>query len=260
VVSRFVRKVRTSSGAVAVRIVTRRGRRVERIEHVGSAHSDGELALLLALVGERLAPGQGLLDRGEVPARAARLEEVADWTRRSRAPAGQQALDEALDAAAAPGPPRRGRRPAAGAGGQVVATSSLVLWQALTGAYRRLGFDTLADEAFRAMVLARIIEPTSRTDSLRVLAEIGAPCPSVRTLYRSLKRCQEGDYRDKLAKASEEDTGAKALRKVGMSKLRRGRGHAPYGCCDGSGWRDLNPRPLRPEACRAGCSRWPLVG
>jgi hypothetical protein len=49
VVSRFVRRVRTSSGAVAVQIVTRRGRQVERIEHVGSAHSDGELALLLGL-------------------------------------------------------------------------------------------------------------------------------------------------------------------------------------------------------------------
>jgi hypothetical protein len=133
----------------------------------------------------------------------------------------------------------------------VVATSSLVLWQVLTDAYRRLGFDQLADEAFRAMVLARIIEPTSKTDSLRVLAEIGAPCPSVRTLYRSLKRCQAGDYRDTLAKAcaarssaagglsamvmydcttlhfeiSDEDTelkpGAKPLRKVGMSKEHR---------------------------------------
>jgi transposase len=247
VVSRFVRKVRTSSGAVAVQVVTRRGRRVERIEHVGSAHDDGELALLLASAGERLRPGQDALDLGEVPTSATRLEEVADWTSELGAPAGQQVLDEAPDAAAAPIPPRRGRRPAAGAGGQVVATSSLVLWQVLTDAYRRLGFEALADEAFRAMVLARIIEPTSKTDSLRVLAEIGAPCPSVRTLYRSLKRCQDNDYRDTLAKAcaarssaagglsamvmydcstlhfeiSDEDTGSTPLRKVGMSKEHR---------------------------------------
>jgi len=45
VVSRFVRKVRTSSGAVAVQIVTRRGQRVEQVEHLGSAHTDAELAL-----------------------------------------------------------------------------------------------------------------------------------------------------------------------------------------------------------------------
>jgi hypothetical protein len=121
-----------------------------------------------------------------VPALAARLDEVADWTGERRAPAGQQVLEatESAEAAEAAVPPRRGRGAAAGTGGQVVATSSLVLWQVLTDAYGRLGFDRLADEAFRAMVLARIIEPTSKTDSLRVLAEIGAPCPSVRTLHR----------------------------------------------------------------------------
>lgn len=89
VVSRFVRKVRTSSGAVAVQIVTRRGRQVERIEHVGSARSDGQLALLLASARERLRPRQDALDLGEVPALATRLEEVADWTSERRAPAGQ---------------------------------------------------------------------------------------------------------------------------------------------------------------------------
>ncbi len=55
VVSRFVRKVRTASGAVAVQIVTRQGRVVERVEHVGSAHTDADLVLLLAAARERLA-------------------------------------------------------------------------------------------------------------------------------------------------------------------------------------------------------------
>jgi hypothetical protein len=73
----------------------------------------------------------------------------------------------------------------------VVGTSSLLLWQVLTDAYRRLGFDALADEAFRAMVLARIVEPTSEADSLRVLADLGAPAPGLRTLFRSLKRCRD---------------------------------------------------------------------
>ncbi|HXU97906.1 MAG TPA: hypothetical protein VFP03_07380 [Jiangellaceae bacterium] len=52
----------------------------------------------------------------------------------------------------------------------------------LTDAYRRLGFDALADEVFRAMALARIVEPTSEADSLRVLADLGAPAPGLRTL------------------------------------------------------------------------------
>ena len=75
-----MRKVRTASGAVAVQVVTRRGRQVERIEHVGSAHTDAELALLLAAARERLSPGQDVLDLGDLPVVPARMEEVADWT------------------------------------------------------------------------------------------------------------------------------------------------------------------------------------
>jgi hypothetical protein len=96
VVSRFVRKVRTASGAVAVQVVTRRGRQVERIEHVGSAHTDAELALLLAAARERLSPGQDVLELGDLPVVPARMDEVADWaggsglpcSRRSRQPVG----------------------------------------------------------------------------------------------------------------------------------------------------------------------------
>jgi hypothetical protein len=49
------------------------------------------------------------------------------------------------------------------------------LWGALCGAYDVLGFDEAAGggEAFRQPVLARIIEPTSKQDSIRVLAGTG---------------------------------------------------------------------------------------
>jgi hypothetical protein len=197
VASRFVRKVRTASGAVAVQIVTRRGRQVEQVEHLGSAHTDAELALLLATAHERLTGGQDALDLGDLLVEPPRMDDIADWTRERRAATGQGALDEQTPAAR----PGRGRPSSVDAGGRVVATSSLLLWQVLTDAYSRLGFDMLADETFRAMVLARIVEPTSKADSLRVLAEIGAPAPSLSTLFRSLKRCQTSDYRDTLAKA-----------------------------------------------------------
>jgi hypothetical protein len=80
VVSRLVRKVRTASGAVAVQVVTRRGRQVEQVEHVGSAHTDAELALLLGAAQERLSPGQDVLDLGDLAAVAVRMVDVADWT------------------------------------------------------------------------------------------------------------------------------------------------------------------------------------
>lgn len=72
----------------------------------------------------------------------------------------------------------------------------------LTSAYARLGFDVLGDDGFRAMVLARIVEPTSKAEVVRVLEEIDAPAVSLRTLFRSLARSQEQDYRGQLATAA----------------------------------------------------------
>ena len=190
VVSRFVRKVRTASGAVAVQVVTRRGRQVEQVEHVGSAHTDAELALLLAVAREFLAPGQDVLDLGCLLVVPARMDDVADWT------AAPDLLVRSATSAA-------GGRPAAvAAGGRVVGTSADLLWGVLTGAYRQLGFEVLGDAGFRAMVLARIVEPTSKAEVVRVLDEIGAPAVSLRTLFRSLARCQAQDYRGQLATAA----------------------------------------------------------
>ena len=66
--------------------------------------------------------------------------------------------------------------PALAAGNTIVVKpDEQTLWDALCRAYDALGFDhaTGGDEVFRDLVLARIIEPTSKQDSLRVLAETG---------------------------------------------------------------------------------------
>ena len=231
--SRFVRRVRTASGAVAVQLVVKEHGEIVEIEHVGSAHADSELALLLAAARERLQPGQQALDLGELAAEPARVSDIADWTRPEP--------DRPLSADPAP-PPSPGRPRADRAGGRVVGTSALTLWNVMLDAYARLGFDALDDEAFRAMTLARVIEPTSKADTVRVLDEIGAPAPAVRTLFRALARCAERDYRGQLAKACLtqatrngvlglvlydvttlhfEAENEDALRKVGMSKERR---------------------------------------
>ncbi|MGH8828401.1 MAG: IS1634 family transposase, partial [Jiangellaceae bacterium] len=227
--SRFVRKVRTSSGAVAVQVVTREGRQVVEVDHVGSAHTDAELELLLQAAEDRLRPGQETLDLGPLERVRARVSDVADWTRSGPEP---------LPVEQASGRPR-----VTGGGGQVLATSALLLWEALTSAYTRLGFDAVDDETFRALVLARIIEPTSKADTVRVLGEVGVSSPALNTIYRCLRRCQKRDYRGQLAKAclahSSRTTGKAAfimydvttlhfeneneddLRRVGMSKEHR---------------------------------------
>lgn len=57
----FVRKVKTASGATAVQIMHKRGRRVLGIDHIGSARTEAELTLLEAIARERLHAGQELL-------------------------------------------------------------------------------------------------------------------------------------------------------------------------------------------------------
>jgi len=52
-------------GGTAVQIVHKRGRTVLGIEHVGSAHEEGQLAMLLATARARLSAGQQMLPIGD---------------------------------------------------------------------------------------------------------------------------------------------------------------------------------------------------
>jgi hypothetical protein len=54
---------------------------------------------------------------------------------------------------------------------------------------------------FRQLVLARIIEPTSKQDSLRVLAEAGVAAPSYATVKRRLPGYAAAEWRQKFAAA-----------------------------------------------------------
>lgn len=182
----------------------KKGREVVGIEHIGSAHNDADLALLMESARQRLHAGQDELDLG--------------WEPETTTRGGQ------------------GQRPT------VSGQRSELLTRAVAGAYIHLGFDALGDEAFWQLVLARIVEPTSKVDSIRVLEEIGISPVSERTMYRCLARVIERDYRGTLAGGCmahaartsgatvllydvttlhfETDT-EDELRKVGMSKERR---------------------------------------
>jgi hypothetical protein len=100
------------------------------VEHLASAHSDAELALLLSTAPERLAPGLDVLDLGDLPSVAPRIDSLADWTADRRAGTGQSTLEAALTAAT-PKETTGGRPLTVNAGGGVVGTSSLLLWQVL---------------------------------------------------------------------------------------------------------------------------------
>jgi hypothetical protein len=85
----------------------------------------------------------------------------------------------------------------------ITASRMAHLWEALCRAYDVLGFAKAGqgDEVFRQLVLARIIEPTSKQDSLRVLEEAGIQPPSYATLKRRLPLFAEEAWRGRLAAA-----------------------------------------------------------
>jgi hypothetical protein len=95
--------------------------------------------------------------------------------------------------------------PPAEAGGPlpIIAAKMAHLWDALCTAYDALGFGQAAggDEVFRRLVLARIIEPTSKLDSLRVLDEAGIAAASYPTMNRRLRVYSTDRWRERLAAA-----------------------------------------------------------
>lgn len=57
------------------------------------------------------------------------------------------------------------------------------------------------DEVFRQLVQARLIEPTSKLDTIRVLDEMGISAPSCRTIERRLPVFAAARWRRRLAAA-----------------------------------------------------------
>ena len=81
----------------------------------------------------------------------------------------------------------------------VTAKTSRLLLQVLRDAWETLGFDAIDDEAFFQLVAARLIEPTSMTDSARVLGEVGLAPVHRSSMKRALTRCVGRGYRDVVA-------------------------------------------------------------
>ena len=110
---------------------------------------------------------------------------------RQKLAAGQGVLDLGLDAGAA--------------GGPLPITSSRMgcLLDALAHAYDVLGFGQAAggDEVFFQLVAARVIEPVSKLDSLRVLEEAGLAPASYPTLNRRLPVYARDGWRRRLSAA-----------------------------------------------------------
>jgi hypothetical protein len=91
----------------------------------------------------------------------------------------------------------------------ITSTQSKHLWDALCRVYDRLGFTTVTggDEVFRSLVLARLVEPVSKLDTIRVLTELGIPSPGYRTIFRRLLEYAKPEWRQQLAGACADHVG-----------------------------------------------------
>ena len=153
----YIRTVKTASGATAVQIVHANRRGSREIEHIGSAHTPGDVEVLKAVARQRLHTNQDTLDFGD------------------GRPEG-----EALP---------------------ITSTQSKQLWDALCLVYNRLDAVCSGDEVFQQLKLARVIEPTSKLDSIRVLTEVGMTAPSYPTIKRRLPVYATERWRQRLAAA-----------------------------------------------------------
>lgn len=118
---------------------------------------------------------------------------------------------------------------------------SELLWKTLREHYQKLGFTRLNDDVFEALCLSRIVEPSSKLDSLRVMADLGLGKLDQNKLYRCLAKAADQNYREIISQACFEHVGGKVLalilydvttlyfetqkaddyRKPGLSKERR---------------------------------------
>ena len=185
--SPYLRQVKTASGATAVQVVAKEHGVRRIVEHLGSAHDEAELAALMRLGRQRLLAGQQVLDLGE-------------------------ALNNDADEVGGQGPGD------GGAARKLVIASRRSGWliEAIKTAYRRLGLGEAVGggRAFEQMVLARVIEPSSKAQVPRVLGDLGLEPVTVRTLFRCLARAQERGYREAISQALFEhvtNTGGLAL-------------------------------------------------
>lgn len=154
----YVRKYKRGESTY-VQLVFKKGRIISKIIHLGTAHNQVELDVLL---------------------NKANLLQT-DKSQLTLFPVSVQESDLLVDS-----------------------TASKLLYALILDNYKDLGFDEIDDETFKHLVIARIVEPVSKLDSIRVLEELGIKSISKDRIYRSLLKTTQNDYRKIVARLCRE--------------------------------------------------------
>ncbi|QPK79285.1 IS1634 family transposase [Corynebacterium lizhenjunii] len=163
-----IRTVPTASGATAVQVIWRYVDRKPVLDHIGSAHSDEELALLVAKA-QRLIDGDQL----------------------------------AFDIDTTGGVGNRGATGSADSPFAITSERAGYLLDAIRGAFSVLGLDTATgdDRVFYDLVAARIISPGSKFESIETLEEVGVQSASYSTIQRHLPGYATAEFLDRISGA-----------------------------------------------------------
>jgi len=193
----FIKRYSTKNGGTVIQVVYKHGRQVVKTIHIGTAHTEDDLDVLIAIA-------KGII-RG--------TQQQMDLF-----PSKPDAVEMVMERA-----------------------YPKLLWDVLCSIYCHIGFGILADDVFRQLVIARLIEPVSKLDTIRVLSDIGQDMPSNAEIHRCLRRVVAADYRSAVSFCCFEHASTHALslllydvttlyfeiqneddfRKAGMSKERR---------------------------------------
>jgi transposase len=80
------------------------------------------------------------------------------------------------------------------------AAYSKYLYDTLVKVYERLKYNEIKDEVFMKLAVARIIEPSSKIDTIRILGGLGLRTPTEKGIRCSLSRAIKKDYRKVIRK------------------------------------------------------------
>lgn len=153
----YLRKSATRPGAAQVQIFTKQGRQIVNVEHIGYAHTEADLATLWEIAQQRIH---------------GHSREVGDVE-----------FDLGLDDA-----------PTAASRLVLQRSYSRFLYDTLAGVYKHLEFEAaVSDPVFRDLVIASVIEPSSKLDTIRILTELGLPTPSNKSIHRCLNKAADAN-------------------------------------------------------------------
>lgn len=186
-----IRRVRSPSGATEVSVAQKEHGRLVIVKHIGSAHTDFELEVLLRRAQEFMDDARGPMLPFDEPLMPLTPR---GWLIGASEPDTAQSC--LFDAPARLEVPQGSRRK----GSSLEGTCSVLLGRVLQQGYQVLGFDALGDDVFKKIVVARLARPTSKSQVPSVLGELGIQAPHLNTIYRHLHRAQSLSYRDVIAK------------------------------------------------------------